>query len=179
MEIREVSRSGAHAFLDAVGEAEMGGHYNPDDENHRSWVMRCVDRYFARGARMFAAFGNGGEPLGYAAALIDDAPGFSCKAELISIGTAPAHRREGIGSRLLDHITTVCSELGLYCIITSTYAGDTGAIAFYTRNGFVPIAVLPGVHGPRDEGQIFLRKVLGSWDWQPRVRAPEDSGPAV
>ncbi|MDP2871982.1 MAG: GNAT family N-acetyltransferase [Bacillota bacterium] len=166
-EIRELTEPQAAVLLDVVGEAEMGGFYDRADEAHRSWVNATIHRYFVRGARFFAAFGLDDEPLAYAALLVDDAPGFRCKGELISFGTCAGHRRKGIGSKLIDHITGICQDLGLYCIVTSTYAGDARAVAFYGRNGFCPVALLPGVHGPRDEGQLYLRKLLGSWDWKP------------
>lgn len=178
MAIRELSQTQAEAYLDVIGEAEMGRFYKPSEEDHRSWIRVTMGRYFAQDARFFGAFAEDGEPLGYAALLVDDTPGFRCKAELISFGMALAHRRKGAGSKLIDHITEVCQDLGLYCIITSTYAGDAGAIAFYCRNGFTPVALLPGVYGPRDEGQLYLRKLLASWDWRPR-QVPEDSAPTM
>jgi hypothetical protein len=34
------------------------------------------------------------------------------------------------------------------------------AIAFYGKNGMTPVATLPDVHGPGDEGMVYIRKVL-------------------
>lgn len=167
MTIAELDEVRAGDFRDLIGEAELGSHYERDNQAHRAWVDTTLTRYFARGARFFGGYAQDGSRLGYAVLVIDDMPGFRCKSELISLGVAPVHRRKHIGSALVAHCIDLTRALGLYCCYTSTYAGDTGTVTFYLRNGFVPVATLPDVHGPRDEGQIFLRVIVGPPDWQP------------
>ncbi len=53
---------------------------------------------------------------------------------------------------LVRHGLDVSRELGLYCCYVATYAGDAGTVGFCLHCGFVPIATLPDVHGPGDEG---------------------------
>jgi hypothetical protein len=42
----------------------------------------------------------------------------------------------------------------------STYAKDKEAISFYLQNGFVRVATLPDVHGPGDDGNVYMRKII-------------------
>jgi len=165
--IRSLDRDAATAFADLVAEAELGTHYRPADPEHRAWVERAIDRYVAAGAQLYGAFEAAGAPLGYVALLIDERPGFRCKGEIISLGVSPAQRRRGVGSLLVRHCLDACRELGLYCCYVATYAGAAETICFYLRCGFVPVATLPDVHGPGDEGQIHLRVIVGPPDWQP------------
>ena len=52
------------------------------------------------------------------------------------------------------------NELDIYCMYLSTYAKKYEAIAFYGKNRFVPVATLPDVHDPNDEGNVYMRKIL-------------------
>ena len=33
-------------------------------------------------------------------------------------------------------------------------------IAFYGKNGFIPVGILPDVYGPKNEGMLYMRKVI-------------------
>jgi len=164
---RELQPSEAVIFADLIAETELGSHYRPDDPSHRSWVVHAVNRYFAAGGLFIAAFENGGHAVGYAVLLVDDKPGFRCKGEIVSLGVLPEYRRQGIGTALVRHCLDVSRELGLYCCYVATYAGDARAVGFYLHCGLVPVATLPDVHGPGDEGQVYLRAIVGSRDWRP------------
>ncbi|CAH1056056.1 hypothetical protein PAECIP111894_02209 [Paenibacillus pseudetheri] len=41
-----------------------------------------------------------------------------------------------------------------------TYAEVYDVIAFYGKNGFVPVGTIPDVFGPGAEGNTILRKIL-------------------
>jgi hypothetical protein len=45
-------------------------------------------------------------------------------------------------------------------MLMMTYAADYDVIAFYGKNGFIPVATIPDVFGPKAEGNAVLRKVL-------------------
>ena len=57
-------------------------------------------------------------------------------------------------------VSSHAKEKGVYCLYMSTYAKDSGVIHFYGKNGFVPVATLPDVHGPKEEGLVIMRKRL-------------------
>ena len=61
------------------------------------------------------------------------------ECEILSLGVLPEHRREGIGSALLD---SVCSEgrvRGAECILLEVAVDNSAALALYTARGFVPV----------------------------------------
>ncbi len=58
----------------------------------------------------------------------------------------------GLGARLMAHCESVARQEGYHCLLVSTYAKQERAIRFYLREGFVPVATIPDVHGPSDEG---------------------------
>ncbi|MCD9020947.1 GNAT family N-acetyltransferase [Cohnella silvisoli] len=118
-----------------------------------------------RGARFFAYH----DPLyvkqfGIIAVLHEEAPEGSdalvARAEVLIIGVSKQARRRGIGSILLKHAEEFAKERGAYCLFMMTYAEDYDVIAFYGKNGFIPVATLPDVYGQTLEGNVFLRKII-------------------
>ncbi|WP_449603560.1 hypothetical protein [Paenibacillus sp. Marseille-Q9583] len=65
-----------------------------------------------------------------------------------------------MGGILLQHVEEVVKSRGAYCLLMLTYAEDYDVIAFYGKNGFVPVATIPDVFGPGAEGNTILRKIL-------------------
>jgi len=61
------------------------------------------------------------------------------ECEILSLGVLPEHRREGIGSALLD---SVCSEgrvRGAECILLEVAVDNSAALSLYTGRGFIPV----------------------------------------
>jgi ribosomal-protein-alanine N-acetyltransferase len=83
----------------------------------------CGDLFFIASA--------GGEIAGYIVACAQDR-----KAELVSIATAKAYRRLGVGRALLHHTLTRLRAAGVTRVELMVRVGNTPAIQFYRRFGF-------------------------------------------
>jgi GNAT superfamily N-acetyltransferase len=114
--------------------------------------------------RFFAYHDPQRQPVGFYGLLIEKEPSdlkhLHQKSELMDIAILPEYRNQGFGKIMLAHAEQVARDAELYCMYISTYARDFKVINFYGQNGFVPVATLPDVHGPKDECQVFMRKIL-------------------
>ncbi len=150
-------------FFDLMAEVECGRHFDGSKESHVQWLRRRVAVHYFRGTRFFA-LEEDGTPIGFAAVLVepplDGAPCFAQYSELLDIGLLPEHRGKGHGRRLLAHAEVFARESDAYCLYMATYARNHDRVAFYGKSGFTPVATLPDVFGPGDEGRIYMRKIL-------------------
>lgn len=62
-------------------------------------------------------------------------------ADIMTIAVAPAGRRRGIGSLLLDHLLHLARAAGEAHVLLEVRADNEPAIALYTRFGFTTISV--------------------------------------
>lgn len=151
-------------FFDLMAEVECGEHFDSTNAAHVEWVRRRVAVNYFRGARFFAYYLNNKSPVGFAAVLIDKGlegvPCFGQYTELLDIAVLPQHRGKGYGAELIKHAERLSREAGAYCMYMTTYAGNHKLIAFYGKHGYVPVATMPDVHGPGDEGHVWMRKIL-------------------
>ena len=144
-----------------MAEVEAGDWFEITNPIHVAWLSRCIRRRVGRGGQFYALRLSNGMPIGLYCLAIEDHPNRPGYAELLDIGIVEAHRRQGHGSRLLQDAEARSREAGLCCIYVSMYAGDANAIAFYQHAGFGVVAEHPGLNGPDDRGQMFMRKDLG------------------
>lgn len=70
---------------------------------------------------------------------------------------AAGHRREGIGTRLLDAAEAEASARGCVRMVLSTHTFQ--APDFYLRRGYLETGRTPGY--PEGHGQVHLQKTLG------------------
>ncbi len=148
-------------FFALMAELECGNHYRAEDPGHVAWVRKRIDLRFAQGAVFHAYALPDGSPIGFIAVLLDQGPGdFRGKLEILDFGFLPDHRGQGHGTELLRHVEGLAIEMGATSLYTSTYAKDHRVIAFYGRHGLIPVATLPDVHSPGDEGMVYMRKRL-------------------
>lgn len=151
-------------FFDLLAEVECGNHFDFKSQKHHEWLKKRISVNFYRGMKFFGYFSKEDVPIGFAAILIDDGPeGVCCfghSGELMDIAVFPKYRGDGIGSKLLVYVENYCRDKKVSCLYMTTYAKDYKVISFYGKNGFVPVATLPDVHGPNDEGKVFMRKIL-------------------
>ena len=68
--------------------------------------------------------------------------------------------RTGGGDALAFPALDEARAAGAYCLYVTTYAGNKDSMTFCIHLGFVPVASHPDVHGPDDEGNVYLRKIL-------------------
>lgn len=163
--IREISGAELRRdFLALLGELEEGRAFDPSHLPHVEWLEKLVAARELLGARSFAAYAPTGEGLGFVTILCGHGlPGtrwFAHRVEILDLGIIAAQRGHGIGARLLAHSEEAARAGGFQCIIVATYGGSRRAISFYLREGYTPVATLPDVHGPGDEGMVYLRKFL-------------------
>ena len=104
--------------------------------------------------------GDRAEQQGRSAGPGDPAGDFGCLQHRLDLGLHPEYRGKGYGTELLQHAEALAREVGVRSLYVSTYARERRVIAFYGKHGLVPVATLPDVHGPDDEGMVYMRKVL-------------------
>lgn len=92
---------------------------------------QAIAGYLARGAVLVAT--DGGELVGHAQMIEDDAP---ATWELKSLAVVEAHRRGGLGRRLVLAGVEHARRCGARRVILSTGAADAGTLHFYQRLGF-------------------------------------------
>ena len=162
--IKEILENDFGIFFNLIAEVECGNHFDFSNQKHIQWLKRRIAVHFFRGTNFFCYYLEDGTPVGFAAVLIDKGPeGVCCfgnKAELLDIAIFPEFREKGYGSDLLVYTEEYSRQQGVYCMYMSTYAKDYRVISFYGKNGFIPVATLPDVHGPDDEGMLYMRKIL-------------------
>lgn len=151
-------------FFPLLADIECGEGFNINNTNHVSWLKRKIEIHLFSGVCFFGYFTEDGTPAGLLGVLVqqqlEGIAGCEQKAELPCIGVFPEYRGRGIGSALLTFAEGYAKDKGMYCLYLSTDAVSYENIAFYVRNGYAPVAVLPDVHGPGLEGEVFLRKLL-------------------
>ncbi len=64
-------------------------------------------------------------------------------AHITTLVVAPAHRRQGIGSALVDQLLQLAVEMGAGAATLEVRAGNTAAIELYRGFGFAPVGVRP------------------------------------
>ncbi len=162
--IKEIQAKDFDSFFELMAEVECGKYFDFTNERHIQWLKRRIASLFFRGAKFFGSYLENDTPVGFAALLIDEGPEGICffgkKSELLDIAIFPEFRGKGFGSKLLAFTAEYSKQHGVYCMYMSTYAKDYRVIAFYGKNSFIPVATLPDVHGPNDEGIVYMRKIL-------------------
>jgi len=158
--IKSLNKKEFNIFFDLMGEVEMGRHFELDNPGHVAWLNKKIDSYYALGARFFGLSLDDGTPVGFATLLVNEKLFCANNAELLDIGVYPEYRRQDYGSQLLKHAEQLAVKADVYCLFARTYAADRAAISFYGHNGYAPVAVMPDLNGPGDEGEIFIRKLL-------------------
>lgn len=166
--ITEVIGEQITPFFSLLGEIESGRHFSESKPTHRAWLERKIKARTACGTRFFAAHNASGAPVGIVGILLENKLFCEPHSELVDIGVVAAHRRRGIGSRLLIHAVNFANRNGATVVTLTTYAADGGAIAFYEHNAFHSVAVIPGTNGPEDAGDVVMQRSLSN---QP-VQAP-------
>ncbi|MES2125306.1 MAG: ribosomal protein S18-alanine N-acetyltransferase [Gemmatimonadota bacterium] len=107
------------------------------------------------GALALVAEGAGGGVQGYllGRVVVDE-------AEILSIATAPAHRREGIGRRLLRAAMDTMVAKGAHAAWLEVRVGNQAAREMYHREGFVAAGLRKGYYRNPEEDALVLRRDL-------------------
>lgn len=158
--IHEVHQEDFGQFFDLMAEIEVGDHFEFDNPEHIDWLRQKIAVRYFEGTRFYGLFLDDGTPVSLAGLLINESLFEPNNSELKDIGTYRQFRKQGYGSQLLAYCEEISKDNNVYCMYMCTYAREYNNIAFYGKNGFVPVANLPDIHGAGDEGQVYMRKRL-------------------
>lgn len=152
-------------FLSLIAELECGKHYDGANQQHVQWLAGRIAGLYAIGGKAICLYSDAGQPMGYLLLLHDPGPdGVRCfgkKATIAQFGLFAQYRSQGIGGTLLREVEDYAARNGAECLYVDTYAGNAGAIRYYVKQGFTPVACHPGENGLDDRGQVYLYKELG------------------
>ena len=96
------------------------------------WIKRAAKWNGQKGVLYLAL--DGSDACGMAGSFLDEAD--ATRAYLISMWTAPAHRRQGVGRLLVDEIFRWGRRHGVRTMLLMVTSNNHRAIAFYERLGF-------------------------------------------
>lgn len=158
---REIPENEFQPFFLLMAEIECGSHFDSDNPTHVNWLNDKIHKHYAAGSKFYAFYTDDNIPLGIAGINIETSLHSEwTSGELVDIGIFPEYRGQGFGSELLGFIEQLAREARCYCLYMQTYAAEHRTIAFYGKNGYVPVATIPNTNGPGDEGTIWMRKIL-------------------
>lgn len=153
-------------FFPLIAELECGTHYDATNPQHVEWLLRRVHVYHLNGGIAIGLYSDVGVPAGCILfvhdAGLDGVRCFGKKAWIASFGLFSECRSKGLGGILLNEAESYARKRGAECLYVDTYAGNTGAVRYYVKMGFVPVAYHPGESGLKDLGQVYLYKELRS-----------------
>jgi ribosomal protein S18 acetylase RimI-like enzyme len=96
------------------------------------WVKRA-ERWNGQRAAGFLAM-DGETACGIVCSFLDEED--AARAHLISMWTAPTHRRQGLGRRLVDQVLAWARSRGARTMVLMVTSNNMAAIRFYERLGF-------------------------------------------
>ena len=151
-------------FFPLIIDLWYGNKYNPQNNQHAEWAKRKIHVTFEDFSVALCAYTNDNEPIGFLWYKHDtglEGVRFCGKdAHIISCGLFDKFQRQGIGTILLDEVCKRIKTNGGECLYTDTYTANDDSMIFYIKRKFVPVALLPGLNGINDDGQVFMLKRL-------------------
>ena len=165
MKIRYVDQQTFHGdFLPLIAELECGRHYDAANDQHVEWLQRRIRALYLSGGTAMCSYSDEDKPLGFLLLVFDagleDVRCFGKKATIAMFGLFPEYRSKGMGASLLREAEAYTRRNGGECVYVDTYASNSGAIRYYVKQGFTPVAYHPGENGLDDKGQVYLYKEL-------------------
>ena len=151
-------------FFDLIVGLWYGDKYDAQNMQHIGHIKRKIHVSFEDFSVALCAYTEENEPIGFFWYKHDtglEGVGFSGKdAHIISCELLEKFQRQGIGTLLLNEVCSRVKANGGECLYTDTYTGNDDSMIFYIKRGFVPVALLPGLNGINDDGQVFMYKKL-------------------
>ena len=78
------------------------------------------------------------------------------EGQICNLAVAPAFRRMGVGSALLDALKTDAARRGLAVLMLEVRASNTAAQALYEKSGFERVGVRRGFYAnPREDAFLY------------------------
>ena len=151
-------------FLDLIIELECGNHFDQNNIQHIEWLKSRINAIYTSGGKAICLYTDDNIPVGFIFVIYDSGlEGVKCfgkKSTIVMFGLFEEYRSKGIGKVLIAEAEKYVKENGAECIYVDTYAKNSGAIRFYTKCGYTPVAYHPGENGVTDKGQVYLYKEL-------------------
>lgn len=97
-----------------------------------------------------------GQILGFAVASV-----IPPQAELESIAVRPDAQRQGIGSKLLEHLTSELKAVGASELLLEVRASNHAGIAFYLSLGWRQTGLRPRYYADPEEDAVLMSRPLG------------------
>lgn len=119
-----------------------------------AWSRAVYQGELAQRTRRYVAVERDGELIAYAGLDLGE------DAQVMTIGVAPGHRRQGHARRMLDHLVGLAREHGSRAVLLEVRASDPGAQDLYARAGFEPIGVRRGYYQPEGDDAVVMRLAL-------------------
>lgn len=107
---------------------------------------------------LWIATSREGEVAGYAGIELSALGG---EADIINLAVGPAHRRRGVGRRLLAAVSAHCRARRIWLVWLRVRASNRGARAFYRRCGFRTVGRFRGYYDAPDEDAILMARRIG------------------
>ncbi len=82
------------------------------------------------------------------------------EVSLLNIAVHPAHRRRGLGGRLLELVERVGAERGGEQVFLEVRASNAAGLALYRGRGYVQVGIRKGYYSDDKEDAIVMRRVL-------------------
>ncbi|WP_322894099.1 MULTISPECIES: GNAT family N-acetyltransferase [unclassified Yoonia] len=85
------------------------------------------------------------------------------EAEVLTIATAPAHRRKGLARRMLSKAEQTAQAKGATAVFLEVAEDNAAARALYAQAGYTQVGRRPGYYLPKDAAPVaalVLRKAL-------------------
>lgn len=141
-----IERLTDEADLDAIVALEEQSFTNPWSREALVWELRNSDVTFV-----------------YVLRLDDRAPVAFCvcwilldELHLNTVAVAPTHRRQGLATRLLQHVLTEAAARGVTRATLEVRTSNQAALKLYERLGFKVTATRPGYYTQPDEDALIL-----------------------
>lgn len=83
------------------------------------------------------------------------------EGEIARIAVAPKNRRQGVGSRMLLEMETLCEDNGITRILLDVRESNETALAFYTDHGFVRDGIRRSFYTNPTEDAILMSRRIG------------------
>ena len=137
------------ADLDAIMALERAGFGEPERWSERSWLGELVADHH----RVLVA--RSSQTLGVITWSVTGE-----LAELLRLVVAPAHRRTGIGTRLVEAGVEAVRSAGARAAMLEVGYTNEPAIALYSRLGFEQLRVRDNYYGPGRHALVLKRYEL-------------------
>ena len=151
-------------FFDLIVGLWYGDKYDKQNKQHVEHIKRKIHVTFEDFSVALCAYTDESESIGFFWYKHDtgiEGVSFSGKdAHIISCELHEKFQRQGIGTLMFNEVCKRVKANGGECIYTDTYTANGDSMIVYIKWGFIPVALLPGLNGIKDSGQVFMYKIL-------------------